>query len=392
VRGLFDLDPDVAHLSAYILAPHSRPVADAIDEHRRGLDRDPQGYFRATENRIEDVTAAAADHLGTDADLVALTGSTTMGLGVMVGGMRFEPGDEILMTEHDHFVANEAARLAAERTGASVRRVELYPPDAPERATTAGIVKAIADAIRRQTRLLLVTWVHSATGVRLPVDEIAAVVAKANEGRGDDERVLLVVDGVHGFGGGPTSVDALGCDGFVSGCHKWLLGPRGTGIAWARPELWERVTPVIPSFDSRLFDAWIAGESSTAPQGATFTPGGYHAFEHRWAVKEAFDLHARIGADRIAGRVAELGGALREGLSGLDGVRVHAPAEDRLRSGVVTFTVDGLDASETVQRLYDDHRVSATVTPYAVPFARLGTCWLNTEQEVDAAIEAVRAL
>jgi len=392
VRALFDLDPNVQHLSAFILAPHPQPVRQAIEEHRRGLDRDPQGYFHATEGRIEDVTSAAAEHLGTDPDLVALTDSTTMGLGVLIGGMRFEAGDEILMTEHDHFVANETVRHAASRSGAKVRKVALYPPDAPEQATTAGILSALREGITERTRLVLVTWVHSATGVRLPLPEIAEVVAQANARRVDDKRAMLVVDGVHGFGGGPTAIDELGCDGFVSGCHKWLLGPRGTGIAWARPELWKRVTPTISSFDSRLFDAWIEGETPTAPAGVTFTPGGYHSFEHRWALKEAFDLHAAIGADQIASRVAELSAQLRDGLAGLPGVRVHAPAEERLRSGVVTFSLDDLDPYDTVERLTDDHRVTATVTPYAVPFARLGTCWLNTEAEVDAAVRAVRAL
>jgi selenocysteine lyase/cysteine desulfurase len=392
VRGLFDLDPEVHHLSAYILAPHSRPVRDAIETHRRALDRNPDHYHGAMHPREGEVTAAAAAHLGTDAELIALTDSTTMSLGVLIGGMRFEPGDEILMTEHDHFVANEVARHAAERTGARVNRIELYPPQAPERATVSGILRAIREAIRPSTRLVLVTWVHSASGVRLPLREIADVVAEANAGRSDEERALLVVDGVHGFGAGPTPVEELGCDGFVAGCHKWLLGPRGTGIAWARPELWERVTPIIPTFDDGIYGAWIDGETGTAPPGAVFTPGGYHSFEHRWALREAFELHDRIGAAPIADRIDQLSGHLRDGLADVRGVRVHAPADPALRSGVVTFTVEGVDPDETVTRLLEDHRVSATVTPYAVPLARFGTCWLNTEQEVDAAIRAVAAL
>jgi selenocysteine lyase/cysteine desulfurase len=392
VRALFDLDPDVHHLSAYILAPHSQPVRDAIETHRRALDHDPQQHYRDTLLLEDEVRAAAAAHLGSDPELIALTDSTTMGLGVLIGGMKFEPGDEILMTEHDHFAANEVARHAAERTGARVRKVALYPPQAPEQATVSGILRAIREGIGPSTRLVLVTWVHSSSGVRLPLREIAELVADANAGRSDDDRALLVVDGVHGFGGGPTPVQELGCDGFVAGAHKWLLGPRGTGVAWARPELWDRLTPIIPTFDRGLYGAWIDGETGTAPPGAAFTPGGYHSFEHRWALKEAFELHARIGAPRIAGRIDQLSGQLRDGLSGVRGVRVHAPAEDALRSGVVTFTVEGLDPDDVVTRLLDEHRVSATVTPYAVPLARLGTCWLNTEQEVDAAIRAVAAL
>lgn len=315
-----------------------------------------------------------------------------MGLGILIGSMRFAPGDEILMTEHEHFVADQTARFAAERAGATVRKIALYPPEAPEQATIDGIVGAIRDAIGPQTRLVLLTWVHSATGVKLPLAEIAEIVASSNVGRAEEQRALLVVDGAHGFGAGPAPVDALGCDGLASGCHKWLLGPRGTGVAWARPELWDRLTPVIPTLDDRVLAPWIDGEPSDAPPGVVFSPGGYHSFEHRWALEEAFDLHARIGARRIARRIDDLSGQLRDGLAGAQRVRVHAPAEERLHSGVVTFTVEGVADFDVVDRLFDEHSVSATVTPYAVSYARLGTCWLNTEDEVDATIRAVRAL
>jgi len=392
VRAQFELDPDVHHLSAYILAPHSRPVRDAIETHRRGLDSDPHGYLLATQDRIRAVARSAADYLGTKAGVVALTDSTTMGLGLLIGGMHLEAGDEILMTEHEHFVASEAARYAAERAGAGVRKIELYPPQAPEQATTDGILAAIRAAIGPQTRLVLMTWVHSATGVRLPLREIADVVASANAGRADDDRALLLVDGAHGFGGGPAAVGELGCDGLVSGCHKWLLGPRGTGVAWARPELWERVTPVIPTLDDRVLVPWIEGEASTASPGVVFSPGGYHSFEHRWALEQAFDLHARIGAGRIAQRIEDLGDQLRDGLASAPNVQMHVPAEERLHSGVVTFTVKGIDNFAVIDRLFDEHSVSATVTPYATSYARVGACWLNTEDEIDAAIRGVRAL
>ena len=392
VRGLFDLDPDVHHLSAYILAPHSRPVRDAIAAHRDGLDRDPHGYLLANQSRVRAIARSTAAYLGTTAGMVALTDSTTMGLGVLIGGMRFAPGDEILLTEHEHFVADQTARYAAERTGATVQKIALYPPEAPEQATVDGIVGAVRDALGPQTRLVLMTWVHSATGVRLPLAEIAEVVAAANAGRAQEQRALLVVDGAHGFGTGPAPVDALGVDGLAAGCHKWLLGPRGTGIAWGSPELWERVTPVIPTLDDRELAPWIEGEPSDAPPGVVFSPGGYHSFEHRWALKQALDLHAQVGARRIARRIDDLGTRLREGLAGAPNVRVHTPADERLHSGVVTFTVEGVDKFDVVDRLYDEHRVWATVTPYPISYARLGACWLNTEDEIDAAIAGVRDL
>jgi selenocysteine lyase/cysteine desulfurase len=384
VRALFDLDPEVRHLSTFMFAPHSRPVREAIARHRDGFDRDPRGHLLDNEGLENEVAQAAGRHLGQSADLVALTDSTTMGLGLFFGGLRLRGGDEVLVTAHDHFAAQQAAQRAADRRGARVRYVELYPPAAPERATTRGIVSAYRRGISRRTRAVLVTWVHSSSGLRMPLREIADVVDRANRGRPDRERILLVVDGAHALGAVPAPVAELGCDVLIAGCHKWLLGPRGTGLVWARPRAWRRVAPIVSSFRTD-------GPDDERP-GVVMTPGGYHSYEHRWALAEAFELHARIGAERIAQRVTELSDGLRDGLRRLNGVTVHAPREEALRSGVVAFTVDGLDGSEVVTRLFEEGRVRASVGPYDPQLARLGTCWMNTEDEVEAGIRAVEGI
>ena len=104
------------------------------------------------------------------------------------------------------------------------------------------------------------------------------------------------MDGVHGFGVEDASPVDLGVDVFASGCHKWLFGPRGTGIVWATPAAWERLAPTIPTFDGRSYGAWLSGQAPPdAPPGPSMTPGGFHSFEHRWALTEAFEFHDSLG-------------------------------------------------------------------------------------------------
>lgn len=367
VRRLFALDPRFAHLSAFILAPHSAPVRAAIERHRRGLDRDPRRHLEAHEHREERVAAAAAAHLRTRPGLIALTDSTTMGLGLVLGGLRLAATDEILLSAHEHHSARQAAQL----TGARVREVELYPPRAPERATHDGVVGAVDRAIGPSTKVVVVTWVHSSSGIRLPLREIANAVGG---------RALLVVDAAHALGTGRIDAAASGAGVLVAGTHKWLLGPRGTGIVWADANAWDRIRPTIATF------------RGGASPGALNTPGGYHSFEHRWAAEHAFRLHDAVGPARIGRRIDQLARRLRSGLAAIPGVTVHAPEDARLHSGVVTFSVGGAEAGPVVAQLARRHRVHASVTPYAVQLARLGTTWINTPREVDRAIRAVRDL
>src|SRR5690606_14276378 len=109
--------------------------------------------------------------------------------------------------------------------------------------------------------------------------------------RGDDARVLICVDGVHGFGNQDVTLRDLGCDFLAAGCHKWLFGLRGTGVVAATDRGWDALVPSIPSFiDERVWNAWLSGGQETERiDGRTLTPGGFKAFEHQWALAKAFD-------------------------------------------------------------------------------------------------------
>ncbi|MGH3715733.1 MAG: aminotransferase class V-fold PLP-dependent enzyme [Micromonosporaceae bacterium] len=369
VRGQFGLRRDLAQYAAFVLASHPRQVSDAIAEHRRGLDADPEGYLEQRIERDRAARTAVAGQLGVAPAEVALTNSTTHGLGLLYTGLRLDPGDEILTTEHDFYATHESLRLRAERTGAVVRRVALY--DDPARASTDRIVAALRDAVGPRTRVVALTWVHSGTGVKLPIRAIADAL---------DGRALLCVDGVHGFAAEDVDAAELGCDVLISGCHKWLFGPRGTGFVWAKPAAWERFTPVVPSFDA----------DGRGP-GPLASPGGYQAYEHRWALPAAVEFHTAIGRHRIAARVHELARRLKEGLSTVDGLRLVTPMSAELSAGIVCAEFADLAASEAVARLRGAG-VSASVTPYAKPYLRFGASIVTDEADVEKTLAAVRNL
>jgi selenocysteine lyase/cysteine desulfurase len=366
VRAQFALAPGLHHLAGFVLAPHPRPVREAIERHRRGLDADPFGYLHEHQTELEEaVRAEAARYLGARADEIALTDSTTMGLGLLYGGLRLPAGSEIVTTEHDFFATYEALRLRAARDGARIRRVRLYRSAA--RASVDEIVSSLERALTRRTRLVAVTWVHSSTGVKLPIPAIAEAL------RG---RALLAVDGVHGLGVEAGGVRGLGCDFLVAGTHKWLAGPRGTGLIWARDGNGARAT--IPSFDGG------------ADFAARMTPGGYHSFEHRWALREAFGFHRQIGKARIAGRIHSLARRLKDALVAAPGVTLVTPLNTQLSAGIVCVDVRGRPADEVVERLFAEHRIVASVTPYATRYVRLGPGLYSSEADVDAAVAALR--
>ena len=390
---LFALDPNVVNLTTFLLATHPRPVREAIERHRSALDARAATYLRDQERELdESARQSAAAYLGGSADDVALTDSTTMGLGLVYAGLRLSPGDEVVTTEHDFYATHEALRLRHELDGVDVRRIRLYRE--PEAASASAMVTAVSKGLGPRTRCLALTWVHSSSGVKIPLPEIAAVVRRANRGRRPAERVLLVVDGVHGFGVDERAVAETGADVFISGCHKWLFGPRGTGLVWARPAAWRRLRPTIPTFEGAAYLAWLDGREPTDVAPARLmTPGGFHSFELRWALREAFGVHdAAGGRAQVARTTHALARRLKQGLAEIRGVAVKTPMDDALSAGLVCAEVEGLAPEQVVDELREEHRVIASVTPYATRYVRFGPSIANSETDVDRAIEAMTAV
>lgn len=380
VRRQFYLDWNYVHMSCFLLASHPTPVKQAIEKHRDGLDNNPVQYYRDNAHICEDkVRLASASYLNTDSSQIALTDSTTMGLGLLYTGINVRDNQEILTTEHEYYSTLESLNLRSLRTGATVRKISLH--NGTYNTSKDELVGNIYRSIGPNTRVIALTWVHSSTGLKIPVKEIGEIVSNINRSRADEDRILLCVDGVHALGVENFNIEELGCDFFVAGTHKWMFGPRGTGIFWGKEKAWENAIATIPTFSGR----------ETA--GQAMTPGGFHSFEHRWALNEAFDLHRRIGKARVEKRIHELNTQLKEGLRNIRGVTLHTPMSEDLSAGLVCFEVDGLTPWDVVTRL-QDRFIIATTTPrtYKERYVRLAPSLLNNPSEVESTLTAIRGL
>lgn len=392
VRGQFQTAPDQINMSAMLIATHPKPVRAAIDQFRRELDWRPVTYLEDNNRRLQGHSRAAAGrYLGVEGRQVALTDSTTMGAALVYSGLKLRPGDEILTTHQDYYVTHESLRHAAVRNGAQIKRISLY--DDINAVSEPQMVGRLMGAITPRTRVLALTWVHSSTGLRLPLPAISAALAQVNAARQEPERIILAVDGVHGFGAQDATLASLGCDIFMAGCHKWLFGPRGTGIIAANPAGWARLRPTIPTYvDSAAWSAWV----NNAPlpdrtDGPLMSPGGFKAFEHLWAIPTAIEFHERIGKARVAARTTQLADQLKAGLASMPHVRLVTPRDPSLSAGVVSFDVHGLSTDAAVARLRR-RRIIASAAPYAIQHVRLTPSLMNSPAEVDLALAEVRGL
>jgi selenocysteine lyase/cysteine desulfurase len=390
VTEAFALDREWSDFTAFMLSSHPRPVRDAIAYYSAKIDERPEwaeleALKPPDQNRVFGVKKALSGYLGGQDIEFALAPNTTTGLGLLFSGLQVRPGDEILMTAHDHYSQHESARRKAEKCGAAVRLISLYDDGAP--VTDDQLVDRVRAGLTERTRVVGLTWVHSGTGVRMPIRKAVDAI---RDWCGSRSAPLIVVDGAHGVGVIDDDLPSLGADFVVSGIHKWLHGPRGTGFVWGRADRWRYVESTVPTFelDGEVFEAWVRGTRLRPGRASFVSPGGFVAYEYLYAVPHALSFLADIGRSAVSSRIAELNTRLREGLHDIAGARLITPLSAAQAAGIVCFTVPGLANDHVVSEL-GRRRVRAASTPYPRSYVRLAATIANTYDDIDRALTAV---
>ena len=371
-KQLFTQDPNYLHFSNFLVTSHPKPVRDAIDRYRQQIDHNPglamDWGLEETWKREGQVREWAGRYLNATPPQIALTGSTSEGLAMIYGGIKLRPDQEILTTEHEHYATQNVLDFRVARQGTQVRRIRLF--EQASQVSSDEVLGNIKRNIRPNTRVLGMTWVQSGSGVKLPIGEIGKLVEELNRNRDEQDRILYVVDGVHGFGVENLDFPAMHCDFFIAGTHKWMFGPRGTGLVCARDSQNTYVTPMVPTF------------SEDTNFATTMTPGGYHAFEHRWAADEAFKLHLQLGKAPVQARIHALNTELKDHLLAHPQIELVTPRSPELSAGFTFFRVKGQDSEAVVAHMMKNRVVIDAVDRDVGPVIRTSPGLLNSSDEI----------
>ncbi len=176
-----------------------------------------------------------AEFLGCSAEDVVFSTNATSGVNAVVNSLRFEPGDELLTTDHVYNACRNVLDVAAERSGARLILAHLpFPLD-----SEAEVASTILDAVTDRTRLVLLDHITSPTALLLPVERIVEEL----EGRG----IPVLIDGAHAPGQIPLDLGALRPSYYAGNLHKWLCAPKGCAFLYARDDRREELRPAVTS-------------------------------------------------------------------------------------------------------------------------------------------------
>ncbi len=237
-RAHWTLDPDVTFLNHGSFGAAPRVVLEAQRRLQDDLEREPIRFLapeRALETKLDPVRETLSSFLGCSFEDLAFVRNATDGVNAVLRSFPFEPGDELLVTNHGYNACTNAARFVAERAGSSVTVADIPFPCSGSDAAFEAVVAAFTP----KTRLLLVDFITSPTALILPI----ARIIEAARAKG----IRVLVDAAHAAGMVKVELDKLGADYTTGNLHKWLCGPKVSGYLHVRSEHQHEVRPSVIS-------------------------------------------------------------------------------------------------------------------------------------------------
>lgn len=234
--GLWLLEGETTFLNHGSFGAVTRAVLDAQSEWRIRMERQPLRFLgRELEPLLDSTREALAAFVGADPQQLVFVPNATSGVTTVLHSLNWQPGDEILTTDHAYPAVKNVLRRLAERTGARVVPVALPFVG----LTAAGLEEAVLAAVTPRTRLAVLDHITSATAVIFPLERLVPALRS----RG----VETLVDGAHAPGQIPLDLTALGAAYYVGNCHKWLGAPKGAAFVVTRPDHADGLLPLVAS-------------------------------------------------------------------------------------------------------------------------------------------------
>jgi L-cysteine/cystine lyase len=376
-RAQFPVTERLVYLNTGWSGPSARRVVEAVQSR---IEREAYDGPTTLEVRhekallVQEARRALAGLIG--ADDVALMGSTTEAVNVILRGLGLGPGDEVITTNLEHSSVMVPCYELRRQLAVDLRIIRSSAEEPFD-----DLARLFDQAIGPRTKVVVLSHISYNRGTRLPIERIAEAAHRVG--------ALLLVDGAQSVGQIEVDVNALDADFYAFPAHKFVLGPDGVGALWVRPALVERVQPSAvghPASEYYDFEGSFTHKPATVRKFEMIT----HSGPLLAGVVEAVALLDEPGIAAIEACILELSQRLIEGLARIPGVALRGPLDPPLRSGLVVFTIGDQDPNETCAALWQTARIVGRVVNDKR--VRLAIAQFNNESDVDTALEAIERL
>ncbi len=362
IQKLFRLPKAPTYFNNAGLGATPNPVLDALVQHLTEFEDSVISGHRY----IDDYRNYIAGVLNCPSEDLCFTRNATEGMNIVANGIKLQETDEVLLTNHEHVGATIPWISATNRAGAKLKLVELD-------LTGENNLQNIKSAITRNTKIIVCSHVTCTTGMILPVKELSSWCK--------ENGILLCIDGAQAVGMIPVDLTEIDPDFYTTSGHKWVFGPKGTGLFYASKRNLDQI-------GSAHVGAYSDAEYNLAdrvfkphPNAGRFEYGTRNIAMYA-ALKAAFEFTSSIGFEKLASRGMELTSYLSGQIE--NSVTILSPLSDTYRSSILTFKANTISYGDFQNELQADQKFKVRgIYEADLDAIRISMACYNTENEVD---------
>jgi isopenicillin-N epimerase len=337
IQNAFTVTRGIINLNNGGVSPSPRIVTEALVRYTwQQEDATAYTMWEILEPQSETIRTGLAELFGCDREEIAITRNASESLEILLMGMDFKPGDEILTTTQDYPRMLTTLRQREKREGLKLKLIQIPIP--PQKLSE--IADAFEKGITDRTRLILIAHQVNITGQITPVKAVCDL-ARA-------KGIETIVDGAHSFAQFDFKQKDLGCDYFGTSLHKWLYAPKGTGMLYVKRDKIEKLWPLM------------AAESKQAADIRKFEEIGTHSAAIKLAIGEALLFHNGIGGKRKEARLRYLSRYWMNRLKDAPKIKFHTSFEPNQSCAIANVEVEEISSEAIGKHLFAKHRIFVT--------------------------------
>ena len=376
----FMLDPHEVYLNTGSWGSLPRPVFESLIQGLEKLEGNPTRNRGILLDKLKSARESFGQFVHAPASDIAFIPNVTVAINMVVHGLTWQPGDEILASDQEYGAIDNCLHHGEKLWGIKVNRATVpIPASTPE-----DIVEAFRKKITPKTKLIVCSHIATRTGLITPIDQLAALAHEHN--------ALIAIDGAHAPGMIPLELEKSGVDFYGGNCHKWLCAPKGTGFLYVRPEHQEKLHHLIVSWGYNKNgpdrDSDGALKINNQPYMWQLEHWGTREMACYGAIQEAVEVQENIGKSEVLQRGKQLAGYFRDQLEKAPWAELLTPTHPNMSGSITTFRYQNFDYETFSKKLYDEFYITTPVFNEAEGVVqRVSTHIYNTFSEIDLLVE-----
>jgi len=377
IRRLTPATENYAYFQTSGFSPKPEPVIEEVVRLTRFYSQGPAlpGIYTQMQEVLEGTRAKVAQSLNATADEIVLSENTTIGINIVANGIDWQPGDNLILSTHEHPGNRIPWYNFIKRYGLQLRFLNVQEDDEQ-------VLDELARLIDGRTRLLSLSHVSRRTGLRFPAQAITALAHQHN--------VPVLWDGAQSYGAIPVDVKALDCDFYTFSGHKYIMAPQGTGGCYIRRNRIEWIKPSwIGSHSQKDFD--LVGGLTLLDEAKRFEFGTRNLAD-QGGFGKALDLWQAIGWPQVFAAIEAYTDRMKAALSAVPGVVLETPLPYAKSAGIVTISVPGFTSAGLYNSLLEHERILVSPLEHDTSMIRISTHVFNTDEEIDRLVNGIRRI